>query len=282
VTTIAVILAALSLIIWIVLTLFRGTFWLIQPFDDDRHAHNELETWPRVVAVVPARDEAATIRRTVESLVRQDYRGDFQVIVVNDHSTDETERLAKLAAQDAGAHRVSIVSGEKLPAGWTGKLWAMQQGVQKTASLLPAAPARQEISQNYFWFTDADIEHAPDTLTRLVSRATTQNLQLTSLMVLLQAKSFPERLLIPPFLYFFLKLYPPRWVAGPSARTAGAAGGCILLRADALQTIGGLAVIRAEIIDDCALARAVKRSGGRIWMGLTRKSVSLRSYNSFA
>jgi hopene-associated glycosyltransferase HpnB len=266
-----------------VLAFFRGTFWLIQPFDDDRHAHNELQTWPRVVVVVPARDEAATIQRTVESLAHQDYRGDFQIVVVNDHSSDDTERFARLAAQDAdAAHRFNMVASEELPAGWTGKLWAMQQGVQKAALLFNAAPLQQEISQNYFWFTDADIEHAPDTLSRLVSRATTQNLQLTSLMVLLQAKSFPERLLIPPFLYFFLKLYPPRWIANPQARAAGAAGGCILLRAEALQTIGGLAAIRSEVIDDCALARAVKRSGGRIWMGLTRKSVSLRSYNSFS
>jgi hopene-associated glycosyltransferase HpnB len=283
VTTFAVILATLSLIIWIVLIFFRGTFWVLQPFDDDCHAHNELQTWPRVVAVVPARDEATSIQRTVESLAHQDYRGDFQVVVVNDHSADDTERFARLAAQDAdAAHRFNIVSSAELPAGWTGKLWAMQQGVQKAALLINAAPVQQETPRTYFWFTDADIRHAPNTLTRLVSQATTQDLQLASLMVLLQANSFPERLLIPPFLYFFLKLYPPRWIADPHARTAGAAGGCLLLRADALQTIGGLAAIRAEVIDDCALARAVKRSGGRIWMGLTRKSVSLRSYNSFS
>ena len=281
--TLAVILSILSFIIWITLVFFRGAFWLLRPFDDDRQAHNDLQTWPRVVAIVPARNEAATIGRTVESLVRQDYRGDFQIIVVNDLSTDETERLALLAAQVAGAaSRVSIISSLTLPPGWTGKLWAMQQGVQKAASFGHVASGKEEISQNYLWFTDADIQHKPDTLTRLVSRAATQNLQLTSLMVLLQAKTFPERLLIPSFLYFFLKLFPPRWIADARAHTAGAAGGCILLRGDALQNLGGLAAIRTEVIDDCALARAVKRSGGRIWMGLTRKSVSLRSYESFA
>jgi hopene-associated glycosyltransferase HpnB len=134
----------------------------------------------------------------------------------------------------------------------------------------------------FFWFTDADVVHAPDTLRRLVFRAERDSLDLTSLMVLLQAKTFPERLLIPPFLYFFLMLYPPRWIADPNASTAGAAGGCILLRSAALERIGGVAAIRSEVIDDCALARAVKKSGGKIWMGLTRASVSLREYGSFA
>jgi hopene-associated glycosyltransferase HpnB len=133
----------------------------------------------------------------------------------------------------------------------------------------------------YYWFTDADIVHAPDTLQRLVARAERGQLDLTSLMVLLQAKTLPERALIPAFLFFFLKLYPPRWIADPRARTAGAAGGCILLRSEALERIGGLAAIRGEVIDDCALARAVKLSNGKIWMGLTRASVSLRAYTSF-
>lgn len=134
----------------------------------------------------------------------------------------------------------------------------------------------------FFWFTDADIEHAPDTLQRLVVRAEDDSLDMASLMVLLQSKSFPERLLIPPFLYFFLMLYPPNWVADPESRTAGAAGGCILLRRAALERIGGMATIRGEVIDDCALAREVKKSGGKIRIGLTRASVSLRSYESFA
>ena len=138
------------------------------------------------------------------------------------------------------------------------------------------------MAPEYFWFTDADIVHAPDTLGRLVARAEKERLDLVSLMVRLQAKTFPEKLLIPPFLYFFLKLYPPKWTASAKSRTAGAAGGCVLLRGSALARIGGIAAIRQEVIDDCALARAVKRSGGRLWMGLTRKSVSLRSYDTFA
>ena len=137
-------------------------------------------------------------------------------------------------------------------------------------------------SAEFFWFTDADIEHAPDTLRRLMFRAEKESLDLASLMVLLQAKTFPERLLIPPFLYFFLMFYPPRWIADPNASTAGAAGGCILLRRNVLAPVRGIASIRGEVIDDCALARAVKKNGGRIWMGLTRTSVSLRSYGTFA
>jgi hopene-associated glycosyltransferase HpnB len=133
----------------------------------------------------------------------------------------------------------------------------------------------------FYWFTDADIVHAPDTLRRLVARAEQNKLDLTSLMVLLQAKTLPERALIPAFLFFFLKLYPPRWITDLSSSAAGAAGGCIVLRREALERIGGFAAIRGEVIDDCALARAVKHSGGRIWMGLTRASVSLRSYGSF-
>ena len=280
--TLAVILAAFSLLIWMVLAFLRGAFWLLRPFHDDLAKHKALQAWPRVVAVVPARDEAETIARSVESLAHQDYRGEFQIIVVNDHSSDATEQLARASAKAASAaERIRIISGTTLPAGWTGKLWAMQQGVEAAQCIVQNSQPQKDPSQSYLWFTDADIEHAPDTLTRLVSRAVTETLQLTSLMVLLQAKSFPERLLIPPFLYFFLKLYPPKWIADPKSRTAGAAGGCVLLRKDALESIGGLASIRSEVIDDCALARAVKRNGGRIWMGLTRKSLSLRTYRTF-
>ena len=133
----------------------------------------------------------------------------------------------------------------------------------------------------FYWFTDADVTHAPDTLRRLVARAERDKFDLASLMVLLQAKTLPERSLIPAFLYFFLMLYPPKWIADEELGTAGAAGGCILLRREALARIGGLAAIRSEVIDDCALAKAVKLSGGKVWMGLTRKSTSLRAYGTF-
>jgi len=167
---------------------------------------------------------------------------------------------------------VTIHAAAPLAPGWTGKLWALNEGISLAS----------EKGVEFFWFTDADIKHAPDTLLRLVFRAEKNSLDLASLMVLLQAKTFADRLLIPPFLYFFLLLYPPRWIADPNAATAGAAGGCILLRRNVLAPIGGIASIRGEVIDDCALARAVKRNGGKIWMGLTRSSVSLRGYGSFA
>jgi hopene-associated glycosyltransferase HpnB len=272
VPSLALILAGVSLAIWIVLTFFRGGFWQLRGFDDDLVLAGRLENWPRIVAVLPARNEAETIARTVESLVAQDYPGEFRIIVVDDHSEDETAALARRAADEQGSRdRVNILQAAALQPGWTGKLWALQQGVETAAVSQPA----------FFWFTDADIVHAPDTLRRLVTRAESQRLDLVSLMVLLQARTFPERLLIPAFLYFFLKLYPPRWIADLRARTAGAAGGCILLRAAALQRIGGVGSIRNEVIDDCSLARAVKWTGGTIWMGLTRKSVSLRAYDNF-
>jgi hopene-associated glycosyltransferase HpnB len=265
--------AAIPLVIWLYLALARGAFWRLHPFDDDLAEHTPPQQWPRVVAIVPARNEAATIGATVASLTRQNYPGEFSILVVDDHSEDATAALALRAAQEQGAaSRVQVRAASALPTGWTGKLWALHEGVKAAA---PSAPA-------CFWFSDADIVHAPDTLRRLVARAEQRQLDLTSLMVLLQAKTLPERASIPAFLYFFLKLYPPRWTADPRARTAGAAGGCVLLRRDSLERIGGFAAIRADVIDDCALARAVKGTGGRIWMGVTRASVSLRSYGSFA
>jgi len=272
VPSLAIILAGISLAIWIVLTFFRGAFWQLSQFDDDIEPSLSLKEWPRVAAVLPARNEADSIARAVESLISQDYPGELHIIVVDDNSQDETATLAQKAADACRASdRVTVIQAAPLQPGWTGKLWALQQGVGQ------AAP-----SPDYFWFTDADITHAADTLRRLIARAEGQELDLVSLMVLLQARTVPERLLIPAFLYFFLKLYPPRWIANPRARTAGAAGGCILLRRSALERVGGIAAIRDEVIDDCSLASAVKHSGGKLWMGLTRKSVSLRAYHTFA
>ncbi len=263
-------IAAIPLAIWIYLFLARGNFWRLR---EDAIEPRQLENWPRVTAIVPARNEAETIARAIASLAEQDYPGEFSVIVVDDHSEDDTTALARQAARAPGVARwITIHRATELPPGWTGKLWALNEGVRTAAADAPA----------FFWFTDADIVHAPDTLRRLVFRAEKESLDLASLMVLLWAKTFPERLLIPPFLFFFLMLYPPRWIADANSRTAGAAGGCILLRRGALGRIGRVAAIRGEVIDDCALARAVKKSGGKIWMGLTRRSASLRGYGTFA
>ena len=273
-------------------------FWRLSEFDDDLAKHEPPTTWPRVTAIVPARNEAATIRQAVTSLLQQNYPGEFSIIVVDDHSEDATAQIAQQAARELSAEaRIKIHSAAPLPPGWTGKLWALNSGTAifgcaPTTSISPGPTTISRTTTNdpstltppptYYWFTDADIVHAPNTLQRLVARAERNNLDLVSLMVLLQAKTIPELALIPPFLFFFLKLYPPRWTANPRASTAGAAGGCILLRSGALQRIGGLAAIRGEVIDDCALARAIKRNRGKIWMGLTRASLSLRAYTTFA
>ena len=273
VTSASTFLSATSLGIWLYLTLGRGMFWHLRPFDDDAIEHPAPPRWPRVVAIIPARNEAATIGETTSALIRQDYPGEFSFIVVDDHSEDETPRIAQhFAKQHNAESRVQIHLASPLPPGWTGKLWALDEGVRHVGPQVP----------EFYWFTDADVVHAPDTLRRLVARAEQDRLDLVSLMVLLQAKTLPERALIPAFLFFFLKLYLPRWIADPNARTAGAAGGCILLRRSALEKIGGLAAIRSEVIDDCSLARAVKRAGGPIWMGVTRASHSLRAYVTFA
>ena len=259
-------LAVLVLAIWLVLTFAWGGFWQVWRFDADRDAPAKPQEWPRVVAIVPARNEAGTIRETIESLARQRYPGEYSVVIVDDHSEDATAEIARAAVRAKAASFAKVIAAPPLAEGWTGKLWALQAGVEEARSSSPA----------FFWFVDADIVHEPDALSRLVARAEQDKLDLASLMVALRTSSFPERLLIPSFLYFFLMLYPPSRIVKPSSRVAGAAGGCILLRRGALERIGGFASIRGEVIEDCALARAVKRFGGRIWLGLTRASRSLR------
>lgn len=262
-------LAILPLAIWLYLFFARGNFWQLHEEDTELAP---LKHWPRVVAIVPARNEAETIGRAVTSLGKQDYPGEFFAIVVDDHSDDGTAELARKAAAECNATgTMSVHLASELPPGWTGKVWAMNEGVTVAAERAP----------DYFWLTDADIQHAPDMLRRLVAQAERDSLDLASLMVFLRVQTFPERLLIPAFLYFFLTVYPPNWVSEPKSRAAAAAGGCILLRRSALERIGGMAAVQSEVIEDCALARAVKQSGGKIRLGLTRSSVSLRGYNSF-
>jgi len=266
------VLGIISLGIWLHLFFGRGWFWRIRKLDADAFVGKVPIGWPRIVVVVPARNEAETIEAALTSLLRQDYMGEFSVVVVDDHSDDATVTLARqVADENRAGDRVKVASAAALPESWTGKLWALNEGVAADVAEQPT----------YYWFTDADVSHAPDTLRRLVVRAEQDKLDLASLMVLLQAKSLPERALIPAFLYFFLMLYPPKWIADEELSTAGAAGGCILIRQKALERIGGLAAIRGEVIDDCALAKAVKMSGGKVWLGLTRKSASLRAYTSF-
>ncbi|HEX8766433.1 MAG TPA: glycosyltransferase [Candidatus Acidoferrum sp.] len=263
-------MAAVPLAIWLYLFFARGNFWQIR--GEDREPAR-LKRWPRVVAIVPARNEAETIGLALTSLAKQNYPGEFFAMVVDDHSDDGTADLArKTIAQCDAPERIAMHTARELPPGWTGKVWAMNEGIAEAAGKAP----------DYFWFTDADITHAPDTLRRLIGEAEGDSLDLLSLMAFLRVQTFPERLLIPAFLYFFLTVYPPSWVSDPKSGAAAAAGGCILLRRSALERIGGMAAFRSEVIEDCALARAVKQGGGKIRLGLTRSSVSLRGYNSFA
>jgi hopene-associated glycosyltransferase HpnB len=284
------IIAALA---WLYLIAGRGMFWRVRddaaaptpaaalgaaptqtlPRERRREgpAPSGVGGWGLVVAVIPARDEAAVIGRAVGSLLAQDYAGSLHIIVVDDQSSDGTAAAAHDAAARAGASdRLTIVRAEPMPPGWTGKLWAVRQGIA-------VARARQP---DYLLLTDADIVHAPGNLAALVARAETGGYDLASLMVRLNCHSVWERLLIPAFVLFFFMLYPPRWVADPRSDTAAAAGGCMLIRRAALEAIGGVDSIRHEIIDDCALARRVK-AVGRVWLGAAHGTSSIREYHSW-
>ncbi|HYU12366.1 MAG TPA: glycosyltransferase, partial [Stellaceae bacterium] len=217
------------------------------------------------------RDEADVIGRAVASLLAQDYRGELHVVVIDDRSSDGTAAAARAAPAAAGADdRLTVVTAEQLPPGWTGKLWAVRLGVAIANRRHP----------DYLLLTDADIVHAPANLGRLVAQAESGGYDLVSLMVHLHCRGFWERLLIPAFVFFFFMLYPPRWVADNASRSAAAAGGCMLIRRDALDRIGGIDTIGHEIIDDCALARRVKATG-RVWLGAANDTYSLREYRSW-
>jgi hopene-associated glycosyltransferase HpnB len=267
----ALVLAALSLAIWIYLLLGRGLFWRAQ---EPRPAPPPAR-WPSVAAIVPARNEAAVVGAAISSLLRQDYAGRFSVVLVDDHSDDGTAMAARMAAASAGAgERLTVVAARPLPPGWTGKLWALAEGVREVEG--------GDDSPELLLFTDADISHHPANLSELVARLESENRDLVSLMVLLRCQSLAERFLIPAFVFFFAMLYPFAWSNDPRRGTAAAAGGCVLLRLGAYRRIGGLGAIRGALIDDCALARAVKRSGGSIWLGLTQAARSLRAYPRIA
>ncbi len=264
------ILALLALLAWLYLVLGHGGFWRATARLGD--VGPDPAKWPGIVAIVPARNEQAVIGDAAASLLAQDYPGALTVIIVDDDSGDATQAVATQAAANAVKGRgFHVIEAGPLAQGWTGKLGALDRGVREAKTLFPDA--------KYFWFSDADIAHGPEHLRRLVAKAEGGGLDLVSLMVGLGCKSFWERLLIPAFVFFFQKLYPFPWVNDPARRAAAAAGGCVLLRAQALERIGGLGAIRGELIDDCALARAVK-SGGAIWLGLGETARSLRDYQS--
>ncbi len=262
------------------------------------------------MAIVPARNEADVVGPCVTSLLGQ-CDVDLQVVLVDDSSTDGTAEIARRAAAGNQAHRLTVITGRPLPPGWSGKLWAVAQGVQQARAMLndprvphpfdrlragsrpvlakvgesrlddAGHPAPFENPPDFLLLTDADVRHAPESVSQLAAIAEAERADVVSFMVRLRCRSLPERLLTPAFVFFFFMLYPPRWIADPRRQVAGAAGGSILVRPEALQRAGGIEAIRGEIIDDCALARAVKHSGGRVWLGLTDSAEQLRGYRSF-
>ena len=277
---ISIAVALIALGAWAYLLFGRGGFWLGRERDDSVRLPPKsaepraLASWPAVVAVIPARDEADVIAESVGSLLRQDYGGPFSVVVVDDQSADGTAAAARAAAAAAGAaDRLRIVAGTGVASGWTGKLWAMSQGL----AAIEAGAATPE----FVLFADADIAFAPHALTRLVAIAGAKGSVLASLTVKLRCESPAERWLVPAFVFFFQMLYPFAWVNDVRRSAAAAAGGCMLARRGALAAAGGLEALRGALIDDCALAAVMKRQGP-IWLGLTESVRSLRAYPDFA
>ncbi len=266
-------LTGLALAAWLYLLVLHGGFWRA----DQRLAPSPPQPadWPPVIALVPARNEAAVVGEAFAGLLAQDYPGSFSAVLVDDHSTDGTGDVARKAAEAADTP-AEILTAQSLAPGWTGKLWALQQGLSHAA-------ARSD-DRGYWWLTDADIAHPPDTLRRLVAVAEAEKRDLVSLMVRLDSTGSWPALLIPAFVFFFQKLYPFAWVNRPDRPTAAAAGGCVLVRRDTLERAGGLNRIRDALIDDCSLARIVQdaRSPGSqgLWLGLAEGSRSIRAYAS--
>ena len=263
----------MTFILWIAalawgwLLAFRGLFWRIDAIPQ----LPEPVRWPPVVAVIPARNEAACIGETVRSLLTQDYPGPLSVVVTDDGSEDGTADKARAAALDLGAtERLTIVSAPPLPEGWSGKMWAQEQGLAEAATRHPDA--------ELYLLSDADITHGPGQLRRMVARLEAERLDLASLMVHLSTGSLVEKAVVPAFVFFFRLLYPFRWVADQTRATAAAAGGYMLIRRVMLERIGGISAIRDALIDDCALALKVKRAGGRLTLDLADETRSSRRY----
>ncbi|MFC8126544.1 glycosyltransferase [Streptomyces sp. NPDC057302] len=257
--------AAASLAAWLWLLLGQGFFWRT---DLRLPSRREPDTWPSVCVVVPARDEAAVLPMSLPSLLAQDYPGRAEIFLVDDGSSDGTGTLARALADRHGGLPLTVGSPGEPPPGWTGKLWAVRHGIG-------LARAREP---RYLLLTDADIAHEPDSLRELVAAAETAGFELVSLMARLRVASMWERLVVPAFVYFFAQLYPFRWIARKDSRTAAAAGGCVLLSTAAAERAGIPDSIRHAVIDDVTLAKAVKRSGGRIWLGLAERVDSVRPY----
>ena len=257
-----VFLCFLPIIAWLYLALGHGWFW--RPLLDSIDV-TPLNL-PSVTVIVPARDEAATLPLTLPSLLKQDYKGEWNIIMVDDHSRDGTAAIAQQIAEKSNqSARMNLMSAPELAAGWCGKVSAMNAGVCNSKS-------------DYILFTDADIRHSPQSLRLLVARAEARRLDMVSRMVRLNCQSFAEKLLIPAFVFFFAMLYPFRRANDRYSKVAAAAGGTMLVRRERLATIGGMEAIKGALIDDCSLARVIKDSGGAIELTMTNSILSLRPY----
>jgi hopene-associated glycosyltransferase HpnB len=264
----------LSALVWLTVLLDPARAWDLRPVGEDEPRAPDPRGWPRVAVVVPARNEAEVVPLTLPALLSQDYPGPWEALLVDDRSEDATARAAAGLA-NAG-DRLAVVAGAALPPGWVGKVWALQQGYEE-------ALRRAGASIEYVLFTDADIRHVPTSLRRLVAESEASGLALNSRMARLRTQARAERLLIPPFVFFFNLLYPMRRVNEPRSRVAAGAGGCMLVRVEALERAGGLAAIRGEIIDDVNLARRLKTVGEPIRLATSRSDVtSVRVYGSVA
>ncbi|MFD9094309.1 glycosyltransferase [Streptomyces collinus] len=258
-------ITVVSLAAWGWLLLCQGFFWRTDVRLPDRR---DPDAWPSVCVVVPARDEAAVLPASLPSLLAQDYPGRAEVFLVDDGSTDGTGELARELSRRHGGLPLTVGSPGEPPAGWTGKLWAVRHGIGLARARDP----------EYLLLTDADIAHAPDSLRELVAAALTGGFDVVSQMARLRVESLWERLVVPAFVYFFAQLYPFRWIGRRGSRTAAAAGGCVLLRAETAGRARIPDAIRHAVIDDVALARAVKAVGGHVWLGLADRVDSVRPY----
>jgi hopene-associated glycosyltransferase HpnB len=269
-----VVAGGMAALAWLAVLFDPARPWDLRPVGDDEPPPPDPSEWPPVAVVVPARNEAEALRLTLPALLAQDYPGPWKTILVDDRSGDGTAEVARGLAPVGD--RLTVVVGGALPAGWVGKVWALHQGCEEAAR-------RTQESPRYLLLTDADIRHGRDSLRRLVAESEAADLALNSRMARLRTVTASELLLIPPFVFFFNLLYPMRRVNNPRSRVAAAAGGCMLVRADALERAGSLAAIRGEIIDDVNLAQRVKDLGERIRLATSRSDVvSVREYGSLA
>ena len=257
--------AGVVAILWIAFALFDRR-WRIEPRLSEP---DEIWGFERVVAVVPARNEAEQLPETLTALLAQDHPN-LSIILVDDHSDDGTGAVARRIASQAGASdRLTVIAPPTLPSGWAGKVWAQHHGVQAALAMKP----------DWIWLTDADIHHEPDVLRRLLATAMAEYRDLVSVMARLRCETAWERLLIPAFTYFFAAIYPFSAVGRDASRVAGAAGGCTLVRREAMEWIGGMEAIREAVIDDVGFARACKNAGARLWLGYHPGVQSTRRYD---